>query len=411
MNDSSIKKLLPLLLVLLIDSMGLGILFPILAVAFINPSVHFFSVDISHSLRIIDYAVVISVFMFCWFFGAAILGEYSDHRGRKFCLLVCLLGAVVGYGLSALALIWHSLSLLIVGRVVAGLTAGSQSIAQAAVVDVSAETNLNKNMGYMTFVVCIGFVVGPMIGGLFSDTHLVPWFGLATPMYIAALLSLLNVFLLKFYYHEVDVKRNNKKFNVLIAVELFAQAFSHPKIKRLCIIFVVFIFGWSNYYSFVSLYMVDTFQYTIIKTALFNACLGAGFCLGSGFLNARLSMFSSKKVALVTIFIAVITCILTLFSRNQVFIWMLAFIIGTCISIIFPNIITLFSQQVSAQEQGWVMGVSGAMMALSFGLSTLAAGASSIFFITLPLWFASGGLALSFCILYGAQFKEKLIKK
>ena len=141
------RKFLPLFMVLFIDSMGMGILFPILAVAFMNPSAHFLAVTTSHAMRTLDYGIVISVFMLCWFFGASILGDYSDIKGRKHSLVICLCGAALGYLLSAFALSWHSITLLIIGRIIAGLTAGSQSIAQAAIVDGSTESQLNKNMG------------------------------------------------------------------------------------------------------------------------------------------------------------------------------------------------------------------------------------------------------------------------
>jgi DHA1 family tetracycline resistance protein-like MFS transporter len=394
------KKFLPLFMVLFIDSMGMGILFPILAIAFMNPSVHFLAPNTNHAMRTFDYGLVISTFMLCWFFGAAIFGEYSDIKGRKKSLLICLFGAAFGYVLSAFAISFHSISLLIIGRVIAGLTAGSQSIAQAAIVDGSNESNLNKNMGYMTLVMCLGFVAGPLIGGLFSDSALFHLFDLATPMYIAAILSITNVILLKAFFTETHISRPGASLKLQTAIILFIDAFKDKNIRGLCVIFLIFIFGWSNYYSFISLYLVHSFHYTAMMSSLFAAFLGLGFCLGSGYLNAKLGALIKPKIsAIIAMIIAAIGCALTIISHNQFLLWIYALIIGTSVAIAYPNILTLFALQVDAEKQGWVMGVSGSMMALSFGLTTLGSGFASMYIFIMPLILAVVGFVVSTIIL------------
>ncbi len=394
------KKFLPLFMVLFIDSMGMGILFPILAIAFMNPHVPFLAANTTHAMRTLDYGLVISTFMICWFFGAAIFGEYSDIKGRKKSLLICLFGAAFGYMLSAFAISFHSISLLIIGRIIAGLTAGSQSIAQAAIVDGSNESNLNKNMGYMTLVMCLGFVAGPLIGGVFSDSALFHLFDLATPMYIAAILSITNIILLRLFFTETHTPIIGKTLKLQTAIILFIDAFKDKNIRGLCVVFLIFIFGWSNYYSFISLYLVHNFNYTAMMSSLFAAFMGLGFCLGSGYLNAKLSPIIKPKIsAIISTIIAAVFCALTILTHNQLLLWLYAFIIGTTVAIAYPNIITLFALQVDAEKQGWVMGVSGSMMALSFGLTTLGSGFASMYIFTMPLMLACVGFVVSTIVL------------
>lgn len=404
-SNKSIRSFMPLLLVLFIDSMGLGILFPVLAVAFMNPSSHFLAVDVSTAVRTLDYGLMVSVFMLCWFFGAAVLGDYSDIKGRKHCLLICLAGASTGYFLSFLALVLHSVWLLVLGRVVAGFTAGSQSIAQAAIVDGSSEHTLNKNMGYAVLSICLGFVAGPMIGGIFSDSKLYYLFQLPTPMLIAAILAIINLFLLKIFLSGDQVVNHNKTFNLFKAIYLFIEAFSHKRIRFLCILFLVYIWGWSNYYSFIYVYLVHFYHYTTMQSALFSACMGLGFCLGSGFFTGRLDYISSKKVAVGGMGIVGLCCLALLFIPGQIFLWISAFVIGTAVAVAYPNILTLFSLQVDKAEQGWVMGVNGSMMALSFGISTLATGFLANVNQSLPLWMAFIGMAVSCLLLSLAKLK------
>lgn len=399
-STSFIKNNLPLLLVLLIDSMGLGILFPILAIAFMNPSAHFFAQDIALSARTFLYGAVISVFMLCWFFGAGILGEYSDLKGRKHSLIICLFGAAIGYLCSGLALQWHSLSLLFVGRIIAGFTAGSQSIAQAAIVDQSSADKLSRNMGFMSLAVCLGFVAGPIIGGVFSDSDLIAWFSLSLPMFLAAAISLLNVLLLKLFFHETYVTPEHTTFHLWSGLQQFLSAFSYSGLRYLCIIFFIFIVGWSSYYSFISLYIVQVFHYTAFKTAMFSGFMGLGFCLGSGVLNTYLSSrFSAKWLSCCGLLLAALGCWLTAYAHSQLYVWGIAFIIGATIAFVYPNLVTLFAGQVNQDEQGWVMGVNGSIMALSFGVTTLGMGFVSHLFAALPLFVAALGLACSAALL------------
>src|SRR3989338_10717133 len=125
--------------------MGIGILFPILSAMLISHQSHFLSVDTSDFLRELIYGITIGIYMIAWFFGSAMLGDLSDIMGRKKSLLICLIGATIGYTISAIAILFHSLLFLIVGRVIACFTAGSQPIAQAAIVDVSTDKTRARN--------------------------------------------------------------------------------------------------------------------------------------------------------------------------------------------------------------------------------------------------------------------------
>src|SRR5262249_44495057 len=146
------------------------------------------------------------IYMFCWFFGAALLGDYSDQVGRKKALMICLIGAFLSYLLSAFAVETQSLALLLVGRIVAGITAGSQSIAQAAIVDMSSPEHKARNLGTMLFAISLGFVFGPLAGGVLSDHSLLPIFTYAMPFYFAAGISFINAVLLFFLFKETFVQ-------------------------------------------------------------------------------------------------------------------------------------------------------------------------------------------------------------
>jgi DHA1 family tetracycline resistance protein-like MFS transporter len=268
-KERSLTSILPLCLVLLIDGMGLGLFFPILNTILIEPSAQFLPFDTSLLMRNFCYGLTIGIFMICWFFGAAVLGDLSDSIGRKKPLMICLLGSFFGYLLSAVAIVFHSFSLLIVSRIIAGFTAGSQPIAQAAIVDISIDEHKARNISLILLSISIGFVLGPICGGILSNENLVSWFSFQTPMYFASSLSLINAFLLYFTFNETFTKKHKiVKIKWHHAINIFIQAFNHKSIKKYSIVLLVMIFGWSNYFSFISLFLLQTYHYSAMHKQL-----------------------------------------------------------------------------------------------------------------------------------------------
>ena len=342
------------------------------------------------------YGLVIGIYMICWFFGAAILGDLSDICGRKKSLMICLAGACIGYGLSGIAIGASSIVLLIVGRVIAGFTAGSQPIAQAAIVDVSSEEHKARNIGFILLSVSMGFILGPLLGGVLSDNHVVSWFSFSTPMYFAALLSLLNMLLLQMLFKETFVKSTPIKIKLSRAVTVFIEAFQHKKIRKLSIVMLFMILGWSNYYTFIPFYVHEKFHYTTLQQAYFMAMLGIGFSIGSAFLVDYFSKrFNNRNNVLVGMIIAAIFIGFVLFNINEVADWFFTIIIAASICVAYSIIITLFSDEVGPDEQGWVMGVMGSLMAFCFGVTAVLTGVLVQLGINLPLILAMSGLLLA----------------
>ncbi len=252
----------PVLLVIFIDGMGLGLVVPVLNAILFDSGSHFFTgTPLSPLMHNMIYGLTIALYMFCWFFGAAFLGDLSDKIGRKKSLLICLLGAAFSYLVSALAVVTHSLTLLLLGRIIGGFTSGSQPIAQAAIVDLSSEADKARNIGYVLMSMSLGFILGPLLGGLLADKQLMPWFNYSTPFYFTAIISLLNAVLLLIWFKETSVIQSGA-FSIRInhAINIFISAFKHEKVAKLSVIFAIFIFGWSGFYTFAPLFLMRTFS-------------------------------------------------------------------------------------------------------------------------------------------------------
>lgn len=183
---------------LLIDVIGFGIIIPVMPQLISDLK----QVDISTAAKYGSYLTV--AYAITQFLFAPVLGSLSDKYGRRPVLLFSLFGFGIDYLFLALA---PSYNWLFAGRIIAGITGASFSTAAAYIADISAPENRAKNFGMIGAAFGIGFIIGPLLGGLLSS------FGQRIPFYAAAALALLNWAYGFFVLPESLKKENRREFN------------------------------------------------------------------------------------------------------------------------------------------------------------------------------------------------------
>lgn len=161
-----------------LDAVGIGLIFPILP-RLIE--------DVTHARNVATYiGILTALYAAMQFVFAPVLGALSDRIGRRPVLLISLGGAAVNYVVMAFA---PSLWLLIVGRAIAGLTSANISVATAYITDISPEDTRAKRFGLFNAMFGIGFILGPVLGGVLGD------YWLRLPFIAAAVLNAGNLLL------------------------------------------------------------------------------------------------------------------------------------------------------------------------------------------------------------------------
>jgi DHA1 family tetracycline resistance protein-like MFS transporter len=137
--------------------------------------------------------ILVAVYALCQFIAAPILGALSDRVGRKPVLLFCLAGSAVGYVIFGVG---GALWVLVLGRVVDGLTGGDISTMFAYVADSAAPEDRGRAFGLLGGAAGIGGLAGPVIGGMVGQ------FSLSAPLFVAASVVALSTVWGAFYLPE-----------------------------------------------------------------------------------------------------------------------------------------------------------------------------------------------------------------
>lgn len=186
-----------ILVTVMLDAMGIGLIMPIMP-------------DLIHEVRGGSVAnaalwggVLSTVFALMQFGFGPLVGSLSDRFGRRPVLLVSLFFMTLDYLVMAFA---GSIWLLIIGRLVGGITAATHGTASAYMADISTREEKSANFGLVGAAFGIGFVLGPVVGGMLGEM------GTRAPFFAAALLSGVNFMLGLFVLRETVTDRTRRAF-------------------------------------------------------------------------------------------------------------------------------------------------------------------------------------------------------
>lgn len=329
---------------LLIDVTGLGLIIPVVPKLI---------EDLLHTTNISKVALFGGLLTFSYaimqFLFAPVLGNLSDKYGRRPILLFSLLGFGLDYLLLAFA---PSIGWLFVGRIIAGITGASMTTASAYIADISTPETRAQNFGMIGAAFGLGFIVGPMIGGLLGEM------GPRIPFLVAAGLALLNAAYGYFVLPESLDANNRRAFEWKRAnpISSLKNLSRFPAVAGLIVSFFLIYIASHAVQSNWSYFNIEKFKWTPKMIGISLAVVGVLVSLVQGvlvrFVNPKIGNERSVYVGL-----GLYTIGLVLFGLASQSWMMFAFLIPYCLGgISGPGLQAIISGSVPANEQGELQG-------------------------------------------------------
>ena len=332
--------------------------------------------------------LIVSVFAFCAFCAAPVLGALSDRYGRRPIMVLSLFGSAVGYLIFGLG---GALWVLFLGRMIDGLTAGNVSTIYAYVADTVAPAERGRVYGLLGAVGGLGFMLGPVIGGLLGATS--P----SAPLFAAAALTLGNVAWVYLALPESITREGPRPAWKWQQVNPLAQLAHVLGMGGLRVPFAAafsFFFAATMLQSNFAVYLKDVLQFGPIGIGWILFAVGVMDIVAQGFLTGKLlprvgaSVLAKSGLAINAIGFAFIAC-LTFVSRVEfLLVSIMIFTLGD--GLFQPSINAIISNAAPGDAQGLVQGANQSQQALARMLGPLLAAVLSPLSLSAPYW--AGGL-------------------
>lgn len=386
------SPLLAIFLVVLFAYIGISMPLPLFTPMLLYPEGGILGPGYSEEVRTIILGVVLSLYPLGQFLASPILGQLSDRYGRKKILTLSLIGATVGFALTALSIREGSLLFLCLSRLFCGICEANVVIVQSAAADLFTGRAKTRAFSLITMAASCGFIIGPLLGGKLSDPVLSSWFNYATPFWLSAGFALITFFYVWLRFpHFAPTNGDRGTLSPFQGILNLKKSIADPKMKGLFA--ASFLFWLSNFFflQFLPLYQVQRFSFTGSQVADTQAYLAVIIALSqvliTTYLAKRVSIFKGLVASGFLMAFSLLFFALP-FPPDGLFI-LLPFV-GISCGIIMTKSGLLISNAAPPERQGEVMGINGSLMVAGEALSTLIGGVLAGIAAALP--FVSGAL-------------------
>ncbi len=380
---------LPLLfLTVLVDLVGFGIVLPLLPLY----ARDFGADGVQTGLLVSIYSLVQLVMAPIW-------GRISDRVGRRPVLILGLLGSGAAYLVFANA---GSLTTLFLSRIVGGIGGSTIPVAQAYIADVTPPARRAGNMGLIGAAFGLGFVIGPMLGGILSAVS--PGAPTA-PGYTAAALCVANAFaaiLLLPESRRPGATERTERFNLRTSV---AQAASSRQILFVLGTYLVVTMAFATLQPTLSLLASARFGLGAREAGYLFALLGVVSAIVQGGLVRRIVPRTGERTLLLLSALPFSLGLAMMGAAATAPVFLLGLVlVGIGYGGTIPTVLGLLSRAVEPKRQGAVLGLGQSVGSLARVLGPAMAGA--LFDVRLALPYFAGAVLIVLATLLAGRVRQ-----
>ena len=333
------------------DAVGFGIIMPVLPQLVMEVG----RIDLPHAIEIgawIGLVMAVATFL-----ASPVLGNLSDHFGRRRVLLLALGGLAIDY---ALLTIVETLPWLFVARALSGIFGGSYAAAQAAIADITKPEERARNFGFVGAAFGVGFVAGPAIGGFLGEIS--P----RAPFVAAAILAAANMLYGYFIFPETLSPERRRAFdwrraNPLGAWKTMRALAGMDGVAAVLVLWQIASLVYPMTWSF---YCIAQLGWTPGMIGASLAAVGVMIALGQVFVvGPAVARFGERDAATLGIFVAVVVYVGYAFTTSTIGAFLLLIPVALQAPV-QPSLMAMMSRRATAETQGEVQGISAMAMGL-----------------------------------------------
>lgn len=352
MTQKNTSALTFIIVTLLIDFTGFGIIIPVLPDLIQELTGKNLSIAAEYGgFLLVSYSA--AQFLF-----SPIIGGLSDRFGRRPILLASLLGLGIDYIFLSFA---PTITWLFIGRIIAGITGASYTTAMAYIADVSTAEKKAQNFGLVGMAFGVGFIVGPLIGGFVSDL------GVRAPFMVSAGLALINCVYGYFILPESLKPEHRRPFSFKRSNPLgaFKNMAKYPTIIGLMLSLLLLYIASHSVQSNWGYYVIEKFSWDAKMIGISLGVVGVAIAVvQGGLIRIVIPKIGNKNAIIYGLVLYIIGFICFAFAPNGLM--MMLFILPYCLAGVGgPAMQTIISDQVPANAQGEVQGIITAMQSVA----------------------------------------------
>ncbi len=384
------RNLIIIALIALVNSIGYGIIIPILE-----------GYTSRFGLSDFQFGLLFALFSLCQFVATPVIGRLSDKYGRKPLLVISLIGTAVSFFMMAFA---KNVEVVFLARALDGITAGNIPVAAAVISDTTEIKDRSKGFAVFGAAFGFGFVFGPAISAFTVGISQ------AFPFIIAGIISLLAVFATMFFLPETNKYIGQVRSGKLFDFKALLHAIRDKNVGKtfLITLFYFLAFGIliSRFQPFARKVLMLSEQEISIIFMIFGL---VGLITQLFLLHKITNKFGLKKSYSTMFILIAISFAGFFFTRNPTVFVMLSILLGFANAAINPLTQTILSRETDEKSQGTMQGLNTSYMSIGNIVGPLIAGFLATYNVSLP--FLACSLLCVICFYLSFHILSPHVKK
>jgi DHA1 family tetracycline resistance protein-like MFS transporter len=345
----------------LVDLLGFTVVMPLLAP---------YGQELHLSVR--QIGLLFAAYPLCQLVAGPVLGRLSDRYGRRPVLIVSQAGTAVSFLILGLA---RDFPTMLLARALDGASGGNILVAQAYVADVTTPENRSRGMGLIGMAFGIGFVLGPLLGGLLLALPVGPWWRLRVPFLVGAAFSTLAWLLVLTRLPEsLPADASARQAARVVSLRGLAEVVTHPAIGLLVLVGFFTVLSFASLEGTFSLFLRDRMGWDAQRAAFGFAFLGVvSAAVQGGLIRKLVPRFGEPRLILAGILALALGMALLALTASAPALAGATLVVGLGQGLASPTVSGLLSKVTPPGDQGAVFGTLSSAQTLARMVSYLVA--------------------------------------